>query len=76
MKTEKKMTRKLVKEKILAFLDQSAATVDVKKGKHRCGMTHRNALVLATSHEDVPRATALDFSMAKFEWEKTKHRGW
>jgi len=46
---------------ILDFLEQSSACPDTKKGKFRCGMKHRNALVLATSHNDVPRATALEF---------------
>lgn len=61
MKNEKKISKKAVREKILAFLDQSAALPDTRKGKFRCGMKHRNALVLATSYEDVPRATALEF---------------
>ncbi len=60
--TAKKVPGKAaVKKKILDFLDRSAATPDTKKGAHRCGMVHRNALVLATSHKDIPRATALEF---------------
>jgi nitroimidazol reductase NimA-like FMN-containing flavoprotein (pyridoxamine 5'-phosphate oxidase superfamily) len=61
MLEKKKITKKMIREKILGFLQQSSACPDTKKGKFRCGMEHRNALVLATSHNDVPRATALEF---------------
>ena len=61
MKTEKKVSQKAVRQKILDFLDRSAASPDLEKGRFRCGMKHRNALVLATSYKDVPRATALEF---------------
>jgi nitroimidazol reductase NimA-like FMN-containing flavoprotein (pyridoxamine 5'-phosphate oxidase superfamily) len=61
MRSEKKITKIMIREKILEFLEQSSACPDTKKGTFCCGMKHRNALVLATSHNDVPRATALEF---------------
>jgi len=61
MSREKKVTKKMIKEMILGFLEQSSASLDTKKGKFRCGMKHRNALVLSTSYKDVPRATAVEF---------------
>jgi nitroimidazol reductase NimA-like FMN-containing flavoprotein (pyridoxamine 5'-phosphate oxidase superfamily) len=61
MLEKKKITKKVIREKILGFLEQSSACPDTKKGKFRCGMKHRNALVLATSYKDMPRATALEF---------------
>ena len=61
MPREKKVTKKMIKEMILDFLEQSSGSPDPEKGKFRCGMKHRNALVLSTSYKDVPRATALEF---------------
>jgi hypothetical protein len=61
MLEKKKITKKVIREKILGFLQQSSACPDTKKGTFRCGMKHRNALVLATSYNDIPRATALEF---------------
>ena len=61
MPAEKKVTKKMIKEMVLDFLEQSSACPDTKKGKFRCGMKHRNALVLATSHNNIPRATAVEF---------------
>lgn len=50
-----------VKQEILEFLDQSCGLVDPEKSEHRCGTIHRNCLVLATSRNDMPRATPLEF---------------
>jgi nitroimidazol reductase NimA-like FMN-containing flavoprotein (pyridoxamine 5'-phosphate oxidase superfamily) len=51
----------MIKKKIISFLKVTSALPDKKQGKYRCGMIHRNALVLATSYRDAPRATALEF---------------
>ena len=56
-----KATKAFVKKKILAVLAATCGKPDPHRGKHRCGMIHRTALVLATSYKDEPRATALEF---------------
>jgi len=61
MKADKKSSKSAVKKKILAVLANSSGLADPKPGRHGCGMLHRAALVLATSHRDQPRATALEF---------------
>lgn len=61
MKTTGKLSNAAVRKKILAVLEKTSAKPDPQVGKHRCGMVHRNALVLATSYKDQPRATALEF---------------
>lgn len=50
-----------VKQEILDFLDHTCGLVDTEKSAHRCGTIHRNCLVLATSRNDMPRATPLEF---------------
>jgi len=50
-----------VKLEITEFLDRSCGLVDNVKEEHRCGTVHRNCLVLATSRNDMPRATPLEF---------------
>ncbi len=50
-----------VKQEILEFLDKTCGLVDTEKADHRCGTIHRNCLVLATSRNDMPRATPLEF---------------
>lgn len=50
-----------VKQEIIEFLDKSCGLVDTEKAEHRCGTVHRNCLVLATSRNDMPRATPLEF---------------
>jgi len=50
-----------IKKEILVFLDRTCGLPDHNPGKHGCGMIHRNALVLATSYRDIPRATPLEF---------------
>jgi hypothetical protein len=50
-----------VRKKIIDFLNRTSGQVDAKPGKGSCGMIHKNALVLATSAKDIPRATVLEF---------------
>jgi nitroimidazol reductase NimA-like FMN-containing flavoprotein (pyridoxamine 5'-phosphate oxidase superfamily) len=50
-----------IKKEIINFLDQTCGLVDSNPGEFSCGTIHRNCLVLATSHQDVPRATPLEF---------------
>lgn len=50
-----------IKKDIISFLNQTSGGVDPKPARHSCGMLHRNALVLATSYKDTPRATVLEF---------------
>jgi len=57
----RKKTKSMIRKEIIGFLRSTSALPDKKKGKYRCGMVHRNALVLATSFKDIPRATALEF---------------
>ena len=61
MAVAQKKSKSAIKEEIIAFLKSTSALPDRKRGKYRCGMVHRNALVLATSFKDIPRATALEF---------------
>jgi len=56
-----KKTKAQIKKDIINFLDRTSGGVDPKPGKSSCGMLHRNALVLATSFKDTPRATVLEF---------------
>ncbi len=61
MPTSHTKTAAQIKKDIIHFLKQTSGGVDPKPGKHSCGMLHRNALVLATSYRDTPRATVLEF---------------
>jgi len=61
MATAKELSKAAVRRKIIAFLDRTSGQVDAKPGKRSCGMIHKNALVLATSAKDAPRATVLEF---------------
>jgi nitroimidazol reductase NimA-like FMN-containing flavoprotein (pyridoxamine 5'-phosphate oxidase superfamily) len=61
MNKSKRKTKTEIKNDIIDFLNRTAGSADKKTGKHRCGMVHRNALVLATSYKDSPRATPLEF---------------
>lgn len=54
-------TKCQIKKEIIQFLDQTCGRIDPKSGKYRCGIIHRNCLVLATSYNDSPRATPLEF---------------
>jgi hypothetical protein len=61
MPARQKKTKAQIKKDIISFLDKTSGGVDPKPGKSSCGMLHRNALVLATSYKDTPRATVLEF---------------
>ena len=61
MEPSKKALTAFVKKKILGVLAATSGQPDPHTGRHRCGMLHRTALVLATSYKDEPRATALEF---------------
>jgi len=61
MDSVQKKSNSAIKKEIIAFLESTSALPDKRLGKYRCGMVHRNALVLATSFKDIPRATALEF---------------
>lgn len=53
--------REELEKEILEFLDSTCGMVDPNPGLHGCGTIHRTSLVLATSYEDEPRATPLEF---------------
>ena len=53
--------REEAEKEILEFLDSTCALVDPNPGQYGCGTIHRTSLVLATSHDDEPRATPLEF---------------
>ena len=61
MSATQKKTKSQIKKGIIQFLDQTCGQIDPKSGTYRCGIIHRNCLVLATSYKDVPRATPLEF---------------
>ncbi len=61
MSKSDKKTKAQIKKDIIEFLNRTSGAADKKPGRHSCGMVHRNALVLATSHKDAPRATPLEF---------------
>jgi hypothetical protein len=61
MKTAQQPSTAFVKKKIINVLAATSGRPDPYKGRHRCGMIHHTALVLATSYKDEPRATALEF---------------
>ncbi len=55
------MSRGQLEKEIIEFLDTTSGLTDPNPGPHGCGTIHRTSLVLATSYEDVPRATPLEF---------------
>ena len=61
MATSREISKVVVRRKIIDFLNASACQIDSRPGKQSCGMIHKNALVLATSAKDAPRATVLEF---------------
>mgnify|MGYP001113114535 CR=1 FL=1 len=61
MATTRELSKSAVRRKIMDFLNRTSGRVDAKPGKKSCGMIHKNALVLATSAKDIPRATVLEF---------------
>jgi hypothetical protein len=61
MPAPQKKTKTQIKKDIISFLNKTSGGVDPKPGKYGCGMIHHNALILATSYNDTPRATVLEF---------------
>ncbi|MFC1669575.1 pyridoxamine 5'-phosphate oxidase family protein [Spirochaetota bacterium] len=62
MKNKKmKQTKTQIKNEMVKFLDNSCGRPDRKPNKYSCGIKHKNCLVLATSRNDMPRATPLEF---------------
>ena len=61
MTAKQNKSKSKIRKDIIAFLGQTCGLKDPKTGKYRCGMIHRNCLVLATSYGDIPRATPLEF---------------
>ncbi len=61
MENANKKTKVQIKKEIIEFLNSTCGVPDEKDGKYKCGTIHRNCLVLATSHQDAPRATPLEF---------------
>lgn len=55
------ISREELEKEIADFLESTCCQTDRTPGPHRCGLLHRNALVLATSYQDEPRATPLEF---------------
>jgi nitroimidazol reductase NimA-like FMN-containing flavoprotein (pyridoxamine 5'-phosphate oxidase superfamily) len=53
--------REELEKEILDFFDSTSGKVDPNPGPQSCGINHRTSLVLATSYDDEPRATPLEF---------------
>ena len=57
----KDIPREELEKEILEFLNDTCGMVDPNPGPQGCGIIHRTSLVLATSYDDEPRATPLEF---------------
>ena len=58
----RRINRKLlIKKEILEFLKSTCGLPSNNLDTYPCGTHHRNCLVLATCHNNVPRATTLEF---------------
>jgi len=55
------ISREELEKEILNFFDSTSGKVEPNPGPHSCGIKHRTSLVLATSYDDEPRATPLEF---------------
>ena len=55
------ISREELEKEILDFLANTCCITDPNPGPHSCGTIHRTSLVLATSYNDEPRATPLEF---------------
>jgi nitroimidazol reductase NimA-like FMN-containing flavoprotein (pyridoxamine 5'-phosphate oxidase superfamily) len=55
------LPREELEREILDFLDSTCGISESDPGPHSCGTLHRTSLVLATSYNDEPRATPLEF---------------
>jgi hypothetical protein len=56
-----KKSKKLLKKEIIQFLKNTCGLPSNDLGSFPCGTHHRNCLVLATCHKNIPRATPLEF---------------
>jgi len=56
-----KKSKTQIKKEIIDFLQSTCGVPDKRTGKYRCGTIHRTSLVLATAHDNIPRATPLEF---------------
>lgn len=57
----KKKSKLRVKKEVIEFLKSTCGLPSNNLDKYPCGTNHRNCLVLATCHNNVPRATTLEF---------------
>jgi len=55
------ISREELEKEISGFLANTCCITDPNPGPNSCGTIHRTSLVLATSHDDEPRATPLEF---------------
>jgi len=53
--------REDLEKEIMDFLDNTSGKVEPNPGPQSCGINHCTSLVLATSYDDEPRATPLEF---------------
>ena len=61
MKEKHEISAKELEKEIIEFLMERASKSGGKNTGSGCNLKHGRACVLATSHEDVPRATPIDF---------------
>ena len=61
MSNKKEISAKDLEKEIIEFLTERATKSGGKHLKPGCNLKHGQACVLATSHENVPRATPVDF---------------
>jgi len=61
MAIARELSKGAVRKKIVNFLNAASCKADSRPGKQSCGLIHKNALVLATSANNIPRATVLEF---------------
>ena len=57
----KKKSKLRIKKEIIAFLKSTCGLPSNDVDTYPCGTHHRNCLVLATCHNNIPRATTLEF---------------
>ena len=56
-----KKSKQKTKKEIIEFLNATCGLPSSNLIKYACGTQHRNCLVLATCHNNIPRATTLEF---------------
>ncbi len=57
----RRRTKHAIKREIIDFLNTTCGLPTNNLHKYACGTHHRNCLVLATCHNNIPRATPLEF---------------